>query len=143
MQDGGTPLHYAAGNGHVDVAKVLLSEGAAVDAVDKVIILNTLSCWQCESAFGWTVCPVYHKRRTCGAAGKHEYGLWWLVGMKERCSIRPTLVVDLAQVGQSAVHKQSEMSNWVERACRKTLKRAKDRACAQHGTGNVGKRERH
>ena len=61
----------------------------------------------------------------------------------ERCSIRPALVVDLAQVGQSAVHKQSEMSNWVERACRKTLKPTKDRACVQHGTGNVEKGDRH
>ena len=138
-----TPLHSAAWYGHVDVVKVLLSEGAAVDAVTQVIILNTLSCWQCDSAFGLTVCPVCHKRRACGAAGKQEYGLWWLVGMKGRCSIRPTLVVAVAQVGQSAVHKQRQIKNWVERAWRKTLKHAKDRACVQHETGNVQKREWH
>ena len=38
----GHPLHWAAGNGDMDMVKLLLDEGAAVDAVDKVTFLITL-----------------------------------------------------------------------------------------------------
>ena len=38
------PLHYGASNGHVEVVKLLLSEGAAVDAVSQVIVFNKLAC---------------------------------------------------------------------------------------------------
>lgn len=41
-----TPLLHAANEGHMDVLKLLLSEGAAVDAVDKVTIFIMLSCWK-------------------------------------------------------------------------------------------------
>ena len=44
MQDGWTPLHEGARDGHVDVVKLLLSEGAAVDAVGKVIVFKKLAC---------------------------------------------------------------------------------------------------
>ena len=116
MQEGRTPLHYTALMGRLDAVKVLLSEGAAVDAVDKVIIVNRLSCWQCDSSFGLRVCHTYPERCGCGAVGKHEYGVWWLVGSKERYSTQPPLLVDVAHIGQRGVHKQSEMRNWVERA---------------------------
>ena len=127
----------------MDAVKVLLSEGAAVDAVNKVILVNTLSCWQCDSSFGLRVCHTYPERCGCVAAGKHEYGVWWLVGLKERYSVQPTLLVDVAHIGQRAVHKQSEMSNWVERAGTNDLKREKDRACVQPETWTVGQDERH
>ena len=143
MQSGWTPLHYAANNCRVDVVKVLLSEGAAVDAVDEVILVNTLSCWQCDSSFGLRVCHIYPERCGCGAAGKHEYGVWWLVGSKERYSVQPPLLVDAAHIGQRAVHKQSEMSNWAERARMNNLKCEKDRAFLQPETWTVGQDERH
>ena len=127
----------------MDAVKVLLSEGAAVDAVDKVIIVNRLSCWQRDSSFGLRVCHIYPERCGCGAAAKHEYGVWWVVAAKERYSVQPTLLVDLAHLGQRAVHKQSEMRNWVERAGTNGLKREKDRACVQPETWNVGQDERH
>ena len=143
MQDGRTPLRSAAFMGHVDALKVLLSEGAAVDAVDKVIIVNRLSCWQCDSSFGLRVCHIYPERCGCGAAAKHEYGVWWVVGSKGRYSVQPTLHVDVAHLGQRGVHKQSEMRNWVERAETNDLKREKEKACVQPETWNVGQDERH
>jgi hypothetical protein len=36
VQDGETPLHKAAWNGRPEVAKLLLTAGAAVDALNKV-----------------------------------------------------------------------------------------------------------
>ena len=140
MQDGLTLFHAAAWNGRVDAVKVHLSEGAAVDAVDKVIIVSRLSCWQGDSSFGLRVCHIYPERCGCGAAAKHEYGVWWVVGGKERYSVQPTLLVDLAHLGQRAVHKQSEMRNWVERAGTNGLKREKDRACVQSGNMECGTR---
>ena len=104
---------------------MLLSEGAAVDAVDEVIIVNTVSCWQCDSFFGLRVWPIYPERCGFGAAGKHEYGMWCLVGSKEQYSVQPPLLVDLAHIEQRDVHKQSEWSNWVERARISDLKRRK------------------
>ena len=74
VQYGRTPLHEAAGNGHVDVVKLLLSKGAAVDAVDKVKLIITLSCLLCESAFGLTVHPIHFERCGCVAMGANEYG---------------------------------------------------------------------
>ena len=127
----------------MDAVEVLLSEGAAVDAVSKVIIVNTLSCWQCDSSFGLRVWHIYPERCGFGAAGKHEYGVWWLVGLKERYSVQPPLLVDLAHIEQRAVHKQSEWSNWVEGACTKNLKRKKDTACVQPETWNVRQDEGH
>ena len=59
MQYGRTPFLNAASKGHTDVVNLLLSEGAAVDAVDQVIYFVTLSCWQCDSAFGLMVCHIY------------------------------------------------------------------------------------
>ena len=130
-------------NGRVHAVKVLLSEGAAMDAVDKVIIVNRLSCWQCDSAFGLGVCRIYPEHCGCGAAAKHEYGVWWVVAAKERYSVQPTLLVGLGHLGQCAVHEQSEMRNWIERAGTNGLKREKDRACVQPKTWNVGQDERH
>ena len=66
-----------------------------------------------------------------------------MVGSKERYSVQPTLLVDLAHLGQRGVHKQSEMRNWVERAGTNDLKREKERACVQPETWNVGQDERH
>lgn len=37
-QDGCTPLHCAAHNGHKEIAELLLDKGANIDAVDKVKI---------------------------------------------------------------------------------------------------------
>ena len=103
MQDDRTPLHYAAENGGVDVVKLLIREGAAVDAVTQVIIFNAPSCWQCDSAFGMTVCHavchIHHKRHACAATGQHEYGFWWMVGSKEQYSVQPPMFVILGQVG--------------------------------------------
>ena len=140
MQNGWTPLHCAAWHDRVDVVKVLLSKGAAVDAVDKVIIGDMLSCWQCYSSFGLRVWCIYPERCGCGAAGKQEYGVWWLVRSKEQYSVQPRLLVDLAHIGQRAVHKQSEMRNWVEGAQTNDLKRENDRACVQPGNLECGKR---
>jgi hypothetical protein len=39
MQFGWTPLHFACGNGHREVADLLLKAGADIEAKDKVIIL--------------------------------------------------------------------------------------------------------
>ena len=36
MQDGLTPLHWAAHNNHVSVVELLLAKGADVEALDKV-----------------------------------------------------------------------------------------------------------
>ena len=36
MQDGWTPLHFAADKGHVQVAELLLAKGADIEAKDKV-----------------------------------------------------------------------------------------------------------
>ena len=74
VQDGRTDLHEAAGNGHVDVVKLLLSEGAAVNAVDKVTLIITLSCWQFESAFALAVHRVHCERSGCAVMGANEYG---------------------------------------------------------------------
>ena len=35
-QDGSTPLHFAADNGHVEVARLLINHKANVNAVNKV-----------------------------------------------------------------------------------------------------------
>ena len=139
VQVGMTPLHYAAQSGRVDAVKVLLSEGAAVDAVSKVIIVNMLSCWQCYSSFLLRVCHIYPERCGCGAAGKHEYGVLWLVGSKERYSVQAPLLVIVAHIVQRDIYKQSEMSKWVERAGTNDLKCEKDWACVQPETWNVGK----
>ena len=40
-RDAWTPIHYAARDGHMGVVKLLLSEGAAVDAVNEGIIFMT------------------------------------------------------------------------------------------------------
>ena len=36
LQEGSTPLHYACARGKVEVARLLLDAGAAVDAIDKL-----------------------------------------------------------------------------------------------------------
>ena len=58
-QVGGTPLLYAARKGHAEVVKLLLTEGAAVDAADKVVILIRFPSWKCDSAFCLMVCPAH------------------------------------------------------------------------------------
>ncbi len=40
MQDQSTPLHWAATQGHVEVAKALLAKGANVNAINEVWLLN-------------------------------------------------------------------------------------------------------
>ena len=74
VQDGRRPLHEAGRKGRADVVKVLLSEGAAVDSVDQVTLIITLSCLLCESAFGLMVHCVHCERRGCAAMGANEYG---------------------------------------------------------------------
>ena len=36
MQNGGTPLHIASRNGHVEVIGTLIESGADIDVVDEV-----------------------------------------------------------------------------------------------------------
>ena len=39
LQDGWTPLIWAAGRGHADVVRLLLSAGANIEAADEVILM--------------------------------------------------------------------------------------------------------
>ena len=74
VQDGWTPLRWAAWRGRADVVKLLLSEGAAGDAVDKVTLIVTLSCWQFENAFGPMIHCVPCEGCGCAVMGANEYG---------------------------------------------------------------------
>ena len=85
---------------------------------------------------------IYHERRPCVATGKPQIcTVSAAVGVKEQYPLGPTMRVDLTQVKQRAVHKQSEMNIWLEWACTKSLKCGKDGACVQHGTWTVPKDE--
>ena len=75
MQDGWTPLHFAADYGHMDVVKLLLKEGAAATAVTKVSFFITLSQWQCDGVFDTRLCNVYCERCDCGVLGEGASGL--------------------------------------------------------------------
>ena len=74
VQDGRRPLHEAGRKGRADVVKVLLSEGATVDADAKVTLVIMLSYWQFKNAFGLMVHRVHCERRGCAAMGANEYG---------------------------------------------------------------------
>ena len=50
MQRVRTPLHWAAENGHTEVAKLLLAAGAKVDAVNQVNLMCVLVCLVCVFA---------------------------------------------------------------------------------------------
>ena len=66
---------------------------------------------------------IYHERRPCVATGETQIcSVSAAVGLKEQYSVGPTMRVDLTQVKQRAVHKESEMSILVEWACTKSLK---------------------
>ena len=78
---------------------------------------------------------IYHEQHPCVAMGKKQIcTVSAAVGLKEQYSVGPTMRVDLTQVKQRAVHKESEMSILVEWACTKSLKCGKDGACVQHET---------
>ena len=38
-----TPLHWASGNDHVDVVKLLLTQGAEIDSKDKVSLVKEVN----------------------------------------------------------------------------------------------------
>jgi ankyrin repeat protein len=55
-QDGWTPLGIAAQEGHVAVAKLLLSSGAKVDQANTVRLLfalGTWGSWRKRNGFSW------------------------------------------------------------------------------------------
>ena len=66
-QGGVTPLYYASGNGRLEICKLLLAAGAAVDAKDNVSILcsgvqcgdvvmmcvDDVICVWCMACFVW------------------------------------------------------------------------------------------
>ena len=60
LQDGLTALHAAAANGEVEIIKLLVKHGAAVDIRDKVLnfILQIVHCTDCSTVS--KMCILYN-----------------------------------------------------------------------------------
>ena len=61
MQDGNTPLHWAARTSNMDAATLLLDRGAAIEAPDKVSGISRMQGEECVH----TKLAVLHVQRVC------------------------------------------------------------------------------
>ena len=69
-----TPLHWAAGNGHLEIIKLLLDEGAVIDACDKFGMDALLwSAW-----FGHKHCIQHMIHAGVSKSSRNKHGSTWL-----------------------------------------------------------------